>query len=284
MVKFYIDPGHGGTDPGAVGNGLREKDLTLQIATRIKDILAGYKDVSTKMSRTGDTFPSLSARTNEANAWGADFFLSVHINAGGGQGYEDFIYTSSSKETKTYQDNIHNEIMKLINMKDRGQKTGNLHVLRESKMPAILTENGFIDNTSDASQLKKSAFIEAVAQGHVNGLVKSFNLKMKDNEISGSTGNTHTVVKGDTLYSIAKKYGTTVANLQTLNPKVDVDSLQIGQKLIVSGSAATYHTVKKGDTVSALADKYDSTIKQIKDWNSLDNKYTIGIGQKLRVK
>lgn len=77
MVKIYIDLGHGGTDPGAVSNGLREKDLTLQIATRIKDILVGYKDVSTKMSRTGDTFPSLSARTNEANAWGGRFF-SIH--------------------------------------------------------------------------------------------------------------------------------------------------------------------------------------------------------------
>lgn len=284
MVKIYIDPGHGGTDPGAVSNGLREKDLTLQIATRIKDILAGYKDVSTKMSRTGDTFPSLSARTNEANAWGADFFLSVHINAGGGQGYEDFIYTTSNKDTKTYQDNIHAEIMKLIEMKNRGQKTGNLHVLRESKMPAILTENGFIDNTSDASQLKKSAFIEAIALGHVNGIVKSFNLKMKDNEVSGSNGNTHTVVKGDTLYSIAKKYGTTVSNLQTLNSKVDAGSLQIGEKLIISGTPATYHKVVKGDTVSALAAKYSSTIKQIKDWNGLDSKFTIIIGQKIRVK
>ena len=281
MVKIYIDPGHGGTDSGAVGNGLREKDLTLQIATRIKDILDGYKNVATKMSRSGDTFPSLSARTNEANAWGADFFLSVHINAGGGTGYEDYIYTSTNKETKTYQDNIHAEIMKLIDMKDRGQKTGNLHVLRESKMPALLTENGFIDNNSDASQLKKSAFIEAVAQGHVNGIVKSFNLKMKEDEVSGSI---HIVVKGDTLYSIAKRYGTTVAKLQTLNPKVDADSLQIGQKLIISVSSATYHKVVKGDTVSALAEKYSSTIKQIKNWNDLDSKYTITIGQKIRVK
>lgn len=126
-------------------------------------------------------------------------------------------------------------------------------------MPAILTENGFIDNTSDASQLKKSAFIEAVALGHVNGngIVKSFNLKMKDNELSGSNGNTQTVVKGDTLYSIAKKYGTTVSNLQTLNSKVDAGSLQIGQKLIISGTPATYHKVVKGDTVSALAAKYN---------------------------
>lgn len=70
MVKIFIDPGHGGSDPGSVGNGLKEKDLTLSIATRIKDILLiEYTNVFVKMSRTSDTFPSLSDRTNQANAW-----------------------------------------------------------------------------------------------------------------------------------------------------------------------------------------------------------------------
>lgn len=87
MVKLFIDPGHGGTDPGAVGNGIQEKNLTLQIATLIKDILTlEYDNVSIRMSRTGDQTVSLSERTNAANAWGADFFLSVHINAGGEPG------------------------------------------------------------------------------------------------------------------------------------------------------------------------------------------------------
>ncbi|MGE7185338.1 LysM peptidoglycan-binding domain-containing protein [Peribacillus sp. NPDC006672] len=158
------------------------------------------------------------------------------------------------------------------------KKTGDFHVLRESTMPALLTENGFIDNTSDAAQLKKSAFLEALAQGHVNGIVKSFNLKMKDNEVSG---NTHTIVKGDTFI---QSLINTVANLQALNPGVNPSALQIGSILIISGLTATYHTVVKGDTLSALAVKYGSTIKQIKDWNGLDSNYTIQIGQKLRVK
>lgn len=136
--------------------------------------------------------------------------MSVHVNTGGGQGYDDYIYTSTNKVTKTYQDNIHGEFMKLVDLKDRGHKTANLHVLRESTMPALLTEYGFIDNTSDASKLKKSTFIEALAQRHVNGIVKPFNLTKKGNEGSGTT---HTIIKGDTLYNIAKKYGTTVASL-----------------------------------------------------------------------
>ncbi|MGE7877934.1 N-acetylmuramoyl-L-alanine amidase [Peribacillus muralis] len=281
MTKFFIDAGHGGTDPGAVGNGLKEKDLTLKIAKKVKSMLENYKDVSVKMSRTGDTFPSLSERTKAANDWGADFFLSIHINAGGGTGYEDYTYSTASAKSTACQSNIHAEVMKRINMKDRGKKTANFHVLRETNMPAVLTENGFIDNASDADQLKQNAFIEALVQGHVNGLIQSFNLKMEDN---GTSGTTHKVVKGDTFYSIAMKYNTTVKGLQTLNPIVNPNALQIGSILIVSGSSATYHTVVKGDTVSALSVKYGSTIKQIKDWNGLDSNYTLQIGQKLRVK
>ncbi|MGX1430491.1 N-acetylmuramoyl-L-alanine amidase [Cytobacillus horneckiae] len=78
MVKIYIDPGHGGTDPGAVGNGLQEKALILQISNRIRDLLAGYSNAEVKMSRTGDQTVSLAQRTTDANNLGADFFLSIH--------------------------------------------------------------------------------------------------------------------------------------------------------------------------------------------------------------
>ena len=67
MVKIYLDAGHGGSDPGAVGNGLKEKDLTLILAKKVEAMLKDYQDVETKMSRIGDTYPSLSSRTNEAS-------------------------------------------------------------------------------------------------------------------------------------------------------------------------------------------------------------------------
>lgn len=93
MVKIFIDPGHGGSDSGATGFGLREKDLTLNIAKRIEKILLlEYDDVQVKMSRTGDQSVSLKARTNTANVWKADFLLSIHINASGGTGFESFIH------------------------------------------------------------------------------------------------------------------------------------------------------------------------------------------------
>lgn len=180
MVKVFIDAGHGGSDPGAVGNGLKEKDITLKLAKRVESLLKNYQNVLTKMSRTGDTYPSLSDRTNEANKWGADFLLSIHINAGGGNGYEDFVHPSSTKSI-AYQNIIHAEVVKKIGkMVNRGKKQANYHMLRESNMPSILTECGFIDNSSDAVLLKQDAFIEGLAQGHVNGLVKAFGLNKKE--------------------------------------------------------------------------------------------------------
>lgn len=180
MVKIYLDAGHGGTDPGAVGNGLIEKVLTLKISKRVETLLTAYQNVETKMSRTGDTYPTLSDRTNEANSWGADYFMSFHINAGGGNGYEDFVYPGSTKSI-VYQNIIHAEINKTIDtMKNRGQKQAHFHVLRNTKMPSILTECGFIDSVSDAALLKQDEFINGLAQGHVNGLVKSFGLIKKE--------------------------------------------------------------------------------------------------------
>src|SRR5688572_10832111 len=81
--RVYIDPGHGGTDSGAVGNGLQEKTVTLNIALQTRNqLLARYPSVLVRMSRTTDITRSLSWRTNDANAWGATIFVSIHINAG----------------------------------------------------------------------------------------------------------------------------------------------------------------------------------------------------------
>ncbi len=96
MAKIYLDPGHGGTDPGAQGNGLQEKNVTLAIALKVRDILnRDYEGHTIRMSRSSDVTVSLPQRTNDANSWGADYFVSIHINAGGGTGYEDFIYNGS---------------------------------------------------------------------------------------------------------------------------------------------------------------------------------------------
>ncbi|KAA0546543.1 N-acetylmuramoyl-L-alanine amidase [Bacillus sp. BGMRC 2118] len=183
-MKLYLDPGHGGTDPGAQGNGLLEKDINLDIALRIRSILLNsFENVEVLMSRSNDQTKSLSERTSEANSWGASFYLSIHCNAfnGTARGYEDYIHNSlpDNSVTAIYQKQIHEEVVKGIQLQDRGMKKANFHVLRETSMPAFLSENGFIDNPNDAALMSDAAWREKVALGHVNGLAKSFNLQRK---------------------------------------------------------------------------------------------------------
>lgn len=191
MAKIFIDPGHGGTDSGAVGNGIREKDITLRIGTMVRDMLVSeYEGVTVRMSRTSDETVSLSQRSNAANSWGADYFVSIHVNAGGGTGFESFVYTGTGAPTTTYQTAVHKRVINLTNWGDRGKKQANFHVVRETNMPAILTENGFIDNASDANKLKNASFLSTLARGHAEGIADAFNLKRKE------------TTEDDTLYKV----------------------------------------------------------------------------------
>jgi N-acetylmuramoyl-L-alanine amidase len=193
-MKLYIDPGHGGSDPGAQGNGLHEKNLALDIALKIRSILENnYENVEIRMSRTSDITKSLIQRTDEANAWGADFYLSIHINSfnGSARGYEDYIHSSLSDNSATarYRDIIHTEVLKLNQLSDRGKKKADFHVLRETTMDAMLSENGFIDNAQDAALMKQESWRSNVAQGHANGIAKAFNLSPKENAARGDSLN-----------------------------------------------------------------------------------------------
>lgn len=180
MVKIFIDPGHGGTDSGAAANGLLEKNITLQIALFLRDMLISeYDGVSVRLSRSIDQSVTLSQRTNAANSWGADYFVSIHINAGGGTGFESYVYPGVSAPTTTYRNALHDEIVRSVDFADRGKKTANFHVLRETSMSAILTENGFIDTVADANKLRNATFLQGIARAHATGLEKALQLKKK---------------------------------------------------------------------------------------------------------
>src|SRR5699024_8670168 len=104
---------------------------------------------------------------------GADLFISVHINAGGGTGFESYDYNGAIElKTEKVRTTIHNEIMKLINVTDRGKKKKNLHVTRESRMPALLTENLLIDTKKDADKRDNKSCSNKRTQGHDNGTAK----------------------------------------------------------------------------------------------------------------
>lgn len=178
-----IDPGHGGNDPGAMGNGLLEKDITLKLALKIRERLQTYH-VKIYMTRDQDKTVELKERTDLANRLQVDYFLSLHVNANSGTpatGFESFVHPVRLQNTNKLRNTIHDEVIKLLdNVRDRGKKEANFHVLRETKMPASLFENLFINNPSDAKLLKQESFLNKLADGYVNGLVKAFNLTKKE--------------------------------------------------------------------------------------------------------
>lgn len=185
--KIMLDPGHGGHDPGAVAHGLKEKDLVLKVAKKTKAILEKVYGAAVKLTRSTDVYIDLSQRARLANNWGADYFASIHINAGGGTGFETFRFDklSAASSTGKQQKIVHDSIYKKIKEKavDRGKKSENLAVLRETKMPAILTENLFIDRKEDAALLKQDSFLNLLAEGHAEGIAVAVGLK----KVSSST-------------------------------------------------------------------------------------------------
>ncbi|MED4978759.1 N-acetylmuramoyl-L-alanine amidase [Geobacillus stearothermophilus] len=183
MKKIFFDKGHGGSDPGAVANGLQEKVLTHKIVEYAMDYLqANYTGFAMRTSRKGDETLTLSQRAKMANDWGADVFVSVHINAGKGTGFEIYAHPNASQQSIALQNVLHGEILAAMrqfgNITDRGKKRANYAVLRETKMPAVLTENLFIDS-NDAKHLKNEAFLKAVGEAHARGIAKFLGLPQK---------------------------------------------------------------------------------------------------------
>lgn len=174
-----LDPGHGGKDPGAVANGLQEKDLTLQLGLRIGELLMN-RGAEVRFTRAADVFVELSERARMANEAGVDYFLAVHINAGGGSGFESFTYPGAAGETERIRSVIHTHVAAVFTsagMPDRGQKQANLAVLRETRMPAVLLEYGFIDHPRDSVLLRDPAFLERLAVATADGVAEAFGLR-----------------------------------------------------------------------------------------------------------
>ncbi|MFN2748126.1 N-acetylmuramoyl-L-alanine amidase [Bacillus sp. z60-18] len=181
MKKVWLDAGHGGKDPGAAANGLKEKDLVLTMVKHAKSYLeANYKGVEVKLTRSTDVFYELSERADMANRWNADLFVSIHVNAGGGTGFETYRYPGTKGDTLKLQETLHKEILATMKgygqIADRGLKQKDLAVLRETHMPAVLTENLFIDRKEDAERLKDSGFVKAVGEAHARGIAKYLGL------------------------------------------------------------------------------------------------------------
>ena len=147
MAKVFLSAGHGGSDPGAVGNGLYEKTINLNVLLACKSELERY-GVTVICSRTKDENDPVMEEVKEANTSGVDVAISFHINAGGGDGFEVYYYDSSTKGKKLAV--LCEKYAKNLGQNSRGLKAGNhLHFIKKTTMTAVLIESFFIDNKKD---------------------------------------------------------------------------------------------------------------------------------------
>lgn len=191
-MRIVIDPGHGGKDPGAVGNGLQEKNIVLTLALRIGQLLAA-RGAEVIFTRQTDVFLELDERPAVAARHGADYFLSLHVNAGGGTGFETFVQTGAHTAAVAYQNVIHQRVAPLYRQEgfqDRGTKQANLAVLRgceRAGIPAMLLEYGFIDHTKDAAMLRDPTWLEHLAIATAAGVAAAFGLPEAPEEAASFT-------------------------------------------------------------------------------------------------
>ena len=187
MIKIYLDQGHNPRDynTGAEGNGFYEQDITYTVGILLYDLLRANPNFNVRLSRpTPDTVlgtnnsTSLSERVNQANAWGADLFISLHTNAAenpNASGSEALIYSERSRVAYGVAEDILKNLNLVTGLRNRGiiERPG-LYVLRFTDMPAVLVEMGFITNRYDAELMAYSPGL--FAEGIYRGIVEYYGL------------------------------------------------------------------------------------------------------------
>ena len=282
--KIVIDAGHGGSDPGSSGNGIIEKDLTLKISQYMYDLFK-EKGIPVTMTRTTDETLSPDERVSRIlSAYGDNknvIVVSNHITAGGADGAE-VIYALRNNST------LSNLI--LNSLKNAGQ---NVREAYQRRLPsntakdyyfihrntgnteAIIVEYGFLDSIlDDPTQLKND--YKKLTKAVVDAILEYIGYSVEQE-------NVYTVKSGDSLWSIAKKFNTTVDDLKKTN-NLTSNSLSIGQKLVIPGkkesTSNNVYTVQKGDSLYSIARKYNVDVNALKQANNLSSNL-LSIGQVL---
>ncbi len=173
-MKIFIDPGHGGKNPGAIGpNGLYEANVNLDIALKLGRILTNW-GYEINYSRTNDITVTLSERARMANEWGANYFVSIHCNSNvnpEANGTSTYFYRTGTI-AENFAKIVNNNLVRQIELKDLGIFSANFAVLRLTRMPAILVETAFISNPYEASLLATNTFRQNCAVGIANGIAQ----------------------------------------------------------------------------------------------------------------
>ena len=243
--KVFIDAGHGGTDPGALGYGYRESDLNLQVAKKVESKLKS-KGIDVKMSRSSDIFYSLSERAEMANDYGADAFVSIHQNsaeAKSANGIETY-YNRKKEEDRPLSNDIQKQVISQTGANNRGVKNAEFTVLVKSKMISALVECGFITNELEVKKLSDSSYQDKLATGIANGIeeyLKS-NVIIEESQITANGK----VVNADSL-NVRK------------GPSISFDiigKLSGGDKVKVIGESNGWYKIEYNGTYGYVSESY----------------------------
>ena len=284
--KIVIDAGHGGEDPGTIANGIVEKEVTLAISQYLKKRFDEL-GIESSLTRNRDVTLGPDKRPMVVQSFygnGDDvLLLSNHINAGGGDGAE-VIY--SLRNSDILANKIANEL----------SKTGqNIRKVYQRKLPSnpsqdyyyilrdtpnnesLIIEYGFADSNGDDVELIKNHYeelAEAVVKAGADYLGVAYFLNSNSN-------NTYIVQKGDSLWSIAKKFGISVDELKKMN-QLSNNMIQIGQILQIKDSKnINSYTVQAGDTLYSISKKVGLSVEEIKSINGLSSN-VLQVGQVLK--
>ena len=283
-----IDAGHGGSDGGASGNGIVEKDLNLKISKYIHERLDDL-GIENSLIRENDVTIEPSDRVRlikEPYGNSEDVLvISNHINAGGGEGAE-FIYAlrNNDKFSKILANNfedIGRNVRKYYQRRYPSALDKDYYFIhRDTKnTEPVIIEYGFLDNEDDAKLLKDNW------ESYAEAVVKSIAEYIGVDYDSLDQQDVYIVKSGDTLWSIAKNNGLSVEELKSLNNLTN-NKLSVGQKLIVSEDTIPVSTdkyiVKKGDTLYSIARRYGVGVDELKKYNNLTSS-VLSIGQVIKI-
>lgn len=179
MKKIYINPGHSDKDPGAVGYET-ERKLNVKVSQYMSAYLLANYECETRMNP--GTMDSLTAICNDANAWGADLFVSNHFNAGKGDGYEALVYNQNRAELGKVFAKYVKEVGQ--NLRSSSVAPGvkirsDLHVLKHTNMPAVLNEGAFVDNLKDIRDWNDNFELQKLGEAYAKAAAEYLGLKVK---------------------------------------------------------------------------------------------------------